>query len=187
MSVMLSPEEGIALAPIKFGIQFRISKVVNAPIDLCFKVVAEDWAGWYPHLAKVELLSPGNDSPKGVGAVRGLWREAVPIEGDEDSLLAQEEQGDVPPQVVDVCNHFWPPYLYAYKVIGFDPPVLEHSQVIYTFREVDGGTEIVACSTGAPKGDFPPEMLAEMNKQAEMNAQAVLDSCVEEIEKRAAK
>ena len=101
---------------------------------MCFTVVADEWVGWRPHLAKVELIESGNPHPTGLGAVRGLWRMGQPVDG--------------PPQVTDVCNHYRPPYLYGYKIIGLEPPVIDHGSIVVLFRPRDGGTEIVLHSTG---------------------------------------
>lgn len=182
-----SPEAAVAETPIRFHNKLLVTQVAKAPIDLCFKVIADEWAGWYPNLSKVELISPGEPHPTGLGAVRGLWRREESLDGKGDSYAARKTALDGPPQIVDVCNHYWPPYCYGYKVIGFEPVgVMEHSQVLFYLRPCDEGTEILMHSTNALTHEIPdPEIAERGTRLALLHMRLIVAVCVTVAELRA--
>lgn len=116
---------------MKFDIDNVNSFVVPAPVEICWKVVADDWTAMRDNLAKLELVEPGDPDPTGLGAIRSIWRIGQPVDG--------------PPQVTFLTNHYRPHYLFGYKVLHFEPAdSVAQSSIVNLFRPVDGGTEIIS-------------------------------------------
>ncbi len=117
--------------------EFRFENTTEASPEVVFDIVS-DGAGYarWSSCDESSVERTGSPTPHGIGAIRVLHSGVgTPLEI----------------HVRELTNHYWPPYLFGYKVL--DESVVVDHQGIVLFEGFDGATKVtwhVTCSPADP-------------------------------------
>ena len=110
------------------------------------------------------LEQEGSPDPNGLGAIRVLR-----LEDAVGGLIEIKEE----------INHYWPPYLFGYRVVAGSP--LKDHQGVATFVARDGGTEVAWHVTANPRH---PETATQAQKLLIKELRRFLADLAAEAERR---
>ena len=149
-----------------FAIAVKETIQTAAPIEVTFATVAESGSyGQWAACRDAVLERDGIPDPNGLGAIRVLRLD--------DAVAGLIE-------IKEEINHYWPPYLFGYRVVAGSP--LKDHQGVATFVARDGGTEVAWHVTGNPRN---PEAATRTQKLLIKELRRFLGDLASEAERRA--